>query len=331
MDKTNLVKLALDVMNNTVPGTYTKEQSVDALRQAFIDANGGSNKIDLKSFRRNPELFEIIEAIIPAIVTKGFHGDEFFMNLVDYRNVALGDDIDFWAEDNSLFIVSDAAHGTQGIRRQRLDVGSKVDVTTTLKVIKVYEELNRLLAGRVDFNGFVERVGKSMASEVYAAIYTALTGISASTTGLNSNYVKSGTFNESTLVTLIDHIEADTGMTARIVGARSALRKVTSATVADEAKSDMYNAGYFGKFNGTEMIVAKQRHAVGGDTFLLDASKIWVIASNDKPIKVLDKGEGLMVDGDPFAKADLTKEYLYGQEIGTAVICAQKLGVYAIS
>jgi hypothetical protein len=210
-------------------------------------------------------------------------------------------------------------------------VGTKVNLTTSLKTIKIYEELNRLLAGRVDFNMFVDRVGRSMANKVYGDIYTAFSGITSSTTGLNSNYVKSGTFSEDTLLTLIDHVEAATGQMATIFGTRSALRKVTSATVSDEAKSDMYNLGYYGKFNGTPMVVAQQRHAIGTDTFLLDTSKIWVIASGDKPVKVLDVGEGLMVDGDPMKKTDLTKEYLYGQEYGIGLIAAQKLGVFAIS
>ena len=36
------------------------------------------------------------------------------MEMVDYRNLALGDEIEYWAEDNSTFIVADAANGTQG-------------------------------------------------------------------------------------------------------------------------------------------------------------------------------------------------------------------------
>lgn len=324
-----VVKLALDAIHNKVAGNFSADQTSETLREAFIEANGGSTKIGMKTFRDHPELYQIVEAIIPAIAQEGFKGDEFFMNLVDYRNLALGDDIDFWAEDNSLFVVSDAAHGTQGIRRQRLDVGTKVDVTTQLKVIKVYEELNRLLSGRVDFNTFVDKVGKSMVASVNSDIYTALSGITSSTTGLNSTYVKSGTFAEDDLLGIIDHVEASTGMTAQIVGTRTALRKITSAVVSDEAKSDMYALGYYGKFNGTPLIVAKQRHAVGTDTFLLSDSIVWVIASNDKPIKVVDVGEGLMVDSD--AKSDFTKEFLYGQQIGTAVLASAKMGVYTIS
>ena len=333
MDKANVIKLAVDAIQNKVkvPDKFSANDTSEVLRQAFIDANGGSNKITHKTFRNHPELFEIIETIIPNIIVEGLKGDEFFMNLVDYRNLALGDDEEFWTEDNSLFLVADAAHGTQGIRRQRLNAGEKTTLTKTLKVIKVYEEINRLLAGRVDFNTFVNRIGKSMLDKQYNDIFTVLNGITVSTAGMSATYYQSGSFAESTLVTMIDHVEAATGNIAQIVGARSALRKITSAVIAEVAKADMYNDGFYGKFNGTSMIVAKQRHAIGAETFVLDDSKVYILASEDKPIKVVDVGEGLLVDGDPMAKADLTKEYLYGQLTGTGLLISGKFGVYDIS
>ena len=331
MDKANVIKLAVDAIQNKVPNTYSKDQTSETLRQAFIDANDGSAKFDIKALRRHPELFEIIETIVPTIIQEGLKGDEFFMNYVDYRNLALGDDEEFWSEDRSLFLVADAAHGTQGIRRQRLNVGEKVTIAKTLKVIKVYEELNRLLAGRVDFNTFVAKVGKSMLNEVYNDIYTAFNGIAASTAGMTSDYYKSGTYAEDTLITLIDHVEAANNAPASIVGTRSALRKITTASVGDEARSDMYNFGFYGKFNGTPMFVAKQRHAIGTDNFILDTDKAYVVASNDKFIKEVDVGEGLLIDGDPMNKADLTKEYLYGQETGTGILLSGRLGVFDLA
>ncbi len=333
VEKDKVVKLAVDAIQNKVkiPDQFSKNDTSDVLREAFIEANGGSTKITHKTFRKNPELFEIIETIIPYITVEGLQGNEFFMNKVDYRNLALGDDEEFWTEDQSLFLVADAAQGTQAIRRQRLNVGTKVTIDKTLKVIKVYEELNRLLAGRVDFNMFVDRLGKSMTNEVYNDVYTAFNGISSSTSGMSATYYKSGTFAEDTLLELIDHVEAGTGMTAQLIGTRSALRKITTAVVSDEAKSSMYNIGYYGKFNGTDMLVAKQRHTIGTDTFILDDSKVYVVAGEDKFIKLVDEGEGLLVDGDVLNKPDMTKEYLYGQMYGVGLIINQKLGVFDIS
>ena len=95
-------------------------------------------------------------------------------------------------------------------------------------------------------------------------------------------------------------MEAKTGQTAKIVGTKAALRKVTTAVVSDEAKSDLYNIGYYGK-------LGRHRHdrcqagpqGTGTDTFMLDNNKLYIIAGSEKPIKVVNEGEGLIVNGDP--------------------------------
>lgn len=330
MDRENVIKLAMDVVKNKVPDKYTKDDTSETLKQAFIEANGGSKIIDHKSFRRHPELYDLVEVIVPMIVQEGFAGDEFFTNFVDYRNIALGDDEEFWTEDNSLFLISEMANGSQSVRRQRLNAGAKTTIAKTPKGVKIYEELNRLTSGRVDFNMFVERLGKSYINRVNTDIFTAFNGISSGTTGMGATYYKSGSFAEDTLITLIDHVEAAMG-SAQIIGTRSALRKITSATVSDSAKEDMYAMGYYGKFNGTPMLVAKQRHAAGTDTFLLDTSKVYVVAGNDKFIKMVDEGKGFLNDGNPSDNADLTKEYFYVQNYGVGILISGRVGIFNIS
>lgn len=331
MDKTNIVKLAVDAIEGKVSGNFSVDQTSETLREALIEANGGSTKVNFKTFQRGNALFDIVEEILPYITKEGLTGNEFFMELCDYRNLALGDEIEYWAEDNSTFIVADAANGTQGIRRQRLNIGENVKVKTQLKVVKVYEELNRLLAGRVDFNTFVDKVGEAIVKSTFTDVYNTFNGITAATAGLNSTYVISGTFDEGELVELVEHVEAATGKTAKIIGTKTALRKVTTAEISNEAKSDKYNVGYYGKFNGTDMVSVKQQHKVGTDTFVLDDSKVYVIASDDKPIKVTDEGEGLLSTTDPLQNGDLTQEYLYGQMIGVGLLVNGKIGVYTIS
>ncbi len=332
MDSTNIVKLAIDAIEDKVrlPENYSKGDTSEVLRQAFVDLNGGSTKLTRKSLR-NPELFEIIEQILPVITRDGLTGDEFFMNFVDYRNKALGDDIHFWTEDNSLFLVSEIANGTQAVRRQRLNAGVKTTIPTSIKAIKVFEELDRLLSGRVDFNKFVDRVGKSMANKVYTDIYNCLNGITVSTSGMSADYYKTGSFAEDVLLTLVDHVEASMGVEAKIIGTRAALRNVTTAVVSDSGKEDFYNIGYYGKFNGVPMFATKQKHTAGTDTFVFDDTKIYVIGGDDKFIKVVDEGDGLLKVGDPLDNADLTQEYLYAQKYGVGAIITGRVGIYDLT
>ena len=332
MEKLQIIKLATDMIQNRVPANFSDSvKNSEVLRQAFIEANGGSQDIDIKKFHRGNQLFEIIEELIPTIVHEGLQGNEFFFNLVEYRNIALGDDLDFWTEDKTEFIVADAAYGVSGIRRQRLGAKQKYNVDTTLKVVKVYEELKRLLAGRTDFNVFVQKVAKAMNDNLMNDVYTAFNGVTASTRGLNSTYVTTGSYSEDNLLDLVGHVEASTNSVATILGTKKALRKIATATVSDEAKSDMYNMGYYGKFNGTNMIWIPQIHKSGTDTFLLNDNKIYVIAGNDKPIKVVNVGTGLLSVNDPLQAKDFTQNYLYGQEFGVGLAFNEKMGISTLS
>lgn len=332
MEKLHVIKLANDMIQNKVNSNFADaNKNSEALREALIEANGGSTKIDIRTFHRGNELFQIIEEIIPTIVHEGLTGNEFFFNLVEYRNIALGDDIDFWTEDKTELIVADASYGVSGIRRQRLGRMEKYNVDTKLKVVKVYEELKRLLAGRTDFNQFIDAVGRAMQNQIMNDTYTAFKGVTTTTTGLNSTYVPVGTYTEDGLLDLVNHVGAANESTPVILGTQKALRKVSTAVVSDQAKSDLYNMGYYGKFNGTNMIYLPQRHTTGTDSFLLDDNKIYVIAGNDKPIKVVNVGTGLLSVNDPLQQADFTQNYLYGMEFGVGVAFNSKMGIMSMS
>lgn len=75
----------------------------------------------------------------------------------------------------------------------------------------------------------------------------------------------------------------------------------------------------------------RQVHKPGTSSFALDNKKVYVIATDDRPIKVVNEGEGMLHEGDPFDNADLTKEYAYIQSAGVAVVCSQKMGVYSFT
>ena len=327
----NILKLALDTMNGRVQGDFSAHDKSESIREALIEANGGSTTINFKTFHRGNAVFDFIEELIPYVVEEGLKGDEFFFDMVDYRNIAEGDAIEFVSEGKTEFLVAEIANGTQALRRQRLDSGESVTIKTSVYGLKVYEELRRLMAGRVDFNTFIDKVSKAVVKAQREAIFTAFNGISATTAGLNDTYVISGTFDEEALLELIEHIEARTGMTAKIIGTKSALRKVKTADVCDEAKSDLYNVGFYGKFYGTEMVALKQLHKENSDEFLLDNNKLYIIASGDKPIKFVNEGEGLIINGDPYSNQDLTQEYTYIQSWGIAVMFNSVMGIYTIT
>lgn len=320
----DIVKLAVDAYKGNVE-KYSVGQSQETLRQALIQVNNGKTSLNYKDIRDGKcnGLFSLIEEILSATVVEGLQGDEYFNALVDFRNVAEGDSPVFVVEDNDLFVVSEAADGTQGIRRQRLGGESEATIPTTLKLVRIYEELNRVLAGRVDFNKFIDKVAKSFRQKLLNDIYTLWSGATATQFGGTTYFPAAGTYDEDALLELIAHVEAASGgKQATIIGTKKALRNLKESIQSDGAKDELHNMGYIGKFYGTPVVAVPQRHKVGSTDFVLDDDCITVIAGDDKPLKVVYEGDPIVLMGDPTTNADFTQEYFYAEKYGMGIVLA---------
>lgn len=309
----DIVKVAVDAYKGNV-GKYSVNQSQELLQKALVEANGGSTVLDYKKIRDGKcnGLFTLIEEILSRTVVEGLQGDEFFNSLVDFRNVAEGDQNIFVVEDNNLFVVSEAADGTQGIRRQRLGGVSETSIPTTLKTVRIYEELNRVLSGRVDFNYFINKVSESFRQKMLNDIYTLWTGATATQFGGATYFPTAGSYDEDKLLDLISHVEAAAGgKPATIIGTKKAIRKLKASIVSNNSKDDLYNFGYYGKFYGTPVVAVPQRHKVGSTEFVMDDDVITIIAGDEKPIKVVYEGNPIVLMGDPMTNADFTQELNY--------------------
>lgn len=331
MANKDLVRLAIDSYKGHVAGNYSVDDSMEVLRQALVEANGGSTKLDYRAIRDGKcnGLFAIVEEIINKTVIEGLPESCPLFDYVDYRNLAEGDTNIFEIRDNGLFVVSDIADGTQGLRRQRLTGGEEITVKTQLKGIKIYEELRRVLAGRVDFNELIDKVAESFQKKINNDIYAA---VKAGFDGLISPYKESGSFDESKLTEIIDHVEAATGKKAFILGSKQAVRKITGVKGADStsAKEDLYAMGYFGHFYTTPIIVMENAHKVGSTDFVL-SNDLYIVASDDKFVKFVTEGDTLIIPGDALGSADLSQEYFMAERYGISVIFAESFGCYSLA
>jgi len=323
-DMTKIARVAVDAYKGCVKD-YSIADSQSLITKALVEVNNGKTYLDYKDIRdgKCPELFSFLEVTLSATVVEGLQGDEYFNALCDFRNVAEGDQNVFSVEDSELFIVADTADGTQGVRRQRLGGVSETAIPTSLKTVRIYEELNRVLAGRVDFNHFINKVAESFRQKLLNDVYTLWTGATADQLGGVTYFPEAGAYDEDELLDLISHVEAAAGgKAATIVGTKKALRALKDAIDSDAAKNDLYNFGYVGKFYGTPVVATPQRHKVGSTEFVMDDNILTIIAGDDKPIKVVYEGSPIVLMGDPMTNADFTQEYLYGEKYGMGIVLA---------
>lgn len=327
MERNELLQVMTSYIKK-VPEFYSKNTS-DEIRNALIEANGGSTKLDRKSFYRGSLIFSLVEELIPVMIDEGIRTEQNpIFQVVDYKNVAAGDENAFTTEGDGVLVVSTAAKGILGVRRQRLASGQTITVDTKACIVRVYEPLTRLLAGQIDFDRLVNAVYAAFKADAAQKVIAALEGITAGTAGLTSEYVKTGSYVEATMLDLVAHVEAANGKPAKIIGTKKALRNLAMSIVADAAKDDLYNMGYYGKFFGTDVYAVTQAHKPGTDTFAMDDTRVYVVAADDKFIKFVRAGEGILAEKDGTTNADATAEYVYAENIGVGVICANKIGVY---
>lgn len=330
-DNKVLVKLARDLYGNKFSHEkYSTNEANDVLQNKFIELNGGSTELNYKALRRNgPEMFEIIEQILENTVLEGLPDDSFFHQFVEDKNLARGDQNSFYIPDNTMLVVSEIADGTQALRRQRLDVGTNVPITTSRKGVKIYEHLDRLISGRVDFNKMLDAIEKAFRLKINDEIYDAFIG-SFATMPHQSELIASGDFEESKLMDIVEHVEAASGKQALIAGTMGALSRVTTALISDSAKEDVYRMGHYGTFHGTPMVRLRQVHNVGTFTFKLDQNDIYIVTTDERPIKFVTEGEALIVTGDALDNMDLTQDYFFSTRYGVGVVITDEYGIYQI-
>jgi len=336
-----LVKLAIDAHKGNVT-KYSVAEANETLRKALIEANGGDTKIDIRAIRdgKCTGVFALVEEIIKNTVQEGIVADPIFDALVDYRNLAEGDAPLFDVEDDTLFYIDKVARGTQAIRRQRLGGVRQVTIPTVVHAVRIYEELDRILAGRADFSAMIDKVAKSEQYAILTEIYDLLASMTSADLGtayaIPNAGAAAGSYNEATLLEIIEHVEAASGgKTATIFGTKTALRNLMDGITApaEIAKEDMYNNGYIGKFYGSPVIAIPQRHHIGTTNFIYNDKMITVIASEDKPIKHVTEGDPLIINRDPSLNMDLTQEYFLAEKWGTGIVMNGNAGIgkYVIS
>lgn len=247
-DIKDLAKVAIDAYHGNVQ-KYSKEDSTDMLRKAAIDLNGGSTKLDYKAIRdgKCAGLFTLIEEIIPRVIVDDLTGNEYFNALVDFRNVMLGDQNVFEMEDVDLFSVDRIADGTQALRRQRLGGYSEFTIPTERYGVKIYEELNRMLAGQVDFNKMIAKVSESYAKALLEEIFALWSNATAADMGDDPSdpvYWAAGSYDTDTILEIIEHVEAAAGgKPVTIIGTKAALRRLAPDIQGAQSRDDIYRMG----------------------------------------------------------------------------------------
>ena len=329
----NFVELALDSYRGRGKQmNYSASDTNKILLEEAIALNGGKNYLDLHSARdgRCNGLFTKMEEIITIAREEGFTGSEFFYNLIDYRNVAKGDNIDFVIKESDFYMVSAVSDGNQGLRRQRLNGTRKVTPSFTTYGIRVYDVLDRFLAGRVTMSELISDVVASQNKKRMESCFQLFNSIDSD----NDAMIYSGTYDEGKLIDMIADLELEAGVSAVITGTKKALSKITLdpiASASDAARNDMYNGIHFGSFHGTPVVGYNNVYMAGTKTKAMDDNAIYLYAGAPKPIKFITRGTTIIDMRTDTSNADMTQEYSAYESYGAILLSAKGFGKYVLA
>jgi len=320
---TDLQKLAVDTYRGSVQ-KYSKTEAEGAIRSAVIDACGGD--WNYYSFMKNKyDVYQIMSEVLSVGLGELLIGR--FDNFAEVRDTQLGDIAEFTVEDNDLFRVATIADGNTDIRRQKLYNG-KLQITTEKLAIKIYEEFDRFLAGRIDWTTMVDRVQVSYAHEVSVRIYNAIYG---SYDTLVAPYPISGTFDEAKLLDGIAHVEASTGQEAVVFGTKRALAKITSTEASNGMKENLNILGHFGTFRSTDLLELPQAHKPGTNDFAIADDFLLVVPNGEKIVKIILEGDAYIRDTEAGARNDEQIEFFFGRNVGIGVLKSDNYAIYKLS
>jgi hypothetical protein len=321
-----LVKLGVDLYKNRVQ-QYSKVEGNNVMRKAFVDIIG-TDKPSYKQFRKHKiEVFEIIEEVLEQTITDGM-ASPFFDQFVEYRDLNLGDTNEFYVEDRTMLTVARHAGNHWNIRRQKLNIGDTFTVQTEPMVAAVYTDFKRFLAGRIDWDAFVAKVGQAFVQEINDRIHTEFMN---TINYLPAQFKETGTFDESKILEIAEHVQAaNQGSEIIVAGTKAALSKLTGVeTLSDGMKDELNRTGTLQSWKGYNLLPIPQSHKPNTFDFAIENDRLIILPANAKPIKVVKEGEPLVKEvSDGLTNRDMSMEYEFISQYGVAVVFNLLYGQY---
>lgn len=294
-----------------------------------------------RSFKegRMQRFFELIEEVVDDTLDVGYRESEWFNELVDYRNVAAGDAIEFWNEDDNLILdiaVVGKSHHDYILQRPRANAPYTLQYVRYGAAVGI--DLNRYFAGQESFDKLISALVKSIMVKNQGIIFGAL-GDAVSKLPVTNGFIGSGALVKTQFDTIIENVEALYG-SAVVIGTKTALRSITGIALVNwadaKSKEDVMSMGRLGSYEGTLLVEVPQRFKDKTlTTKVMDDKKLYILPSSDyKLINFVTRGETeideILDKGEAAGRTDDIGKYEIQYEQGIGVKANKQFGVWTL-
>lgn len=322
---TELGQIAFSAYNRVPAGGLAPEQLDDVLRERFNEVCEGDASNFYKFMANRYKVYAIMQETM--VISVGELLTDKYDEFMEFKDTMLGDENLFETTDKSMFRVDAIADGNGAIRRQKL-YGGQFSVPTANHGIKIYAELVRFLAGKIDWVVLSNRVMDSFANKIGVLGYNAMVGAKGSLPG---DQTEDGGFVEATMDGLLERIMARSGSKPIIYGTSIALGKITQAEISENMKDQVNQMGHYGVYKGYELIQLPQGLNNSGE-LVADNNELFIIPSDDrKVVKVALEGEPIVYDKQAETNNSMQMEMFFGRKVGATAVVAKTWGIYTIS
>lgn len=346
----DIKNLMFDLYKGELDEGISKREAEDKIREvahSIFGIDKSSSKRDRKRAyeKYGREFFDVIEEVVDWTVTTGLKENEWFNTLVNYRNLAEGDDNLFVNEGDEV-ILSIARMGKRhhDTMLQRLGEGSTYSVDTDLYGAAVGADIDKYLIGQEDWTKLVDSITKAFVIRVQDLILDEIM-VAYKKLPVQTGFVEAGALSTTTrkkFNKVLQNVSvANDNADVVIVGTMVALQELENLInvnwIADSQKESLASMGRLGNYGRYQLIEIPQRFArndVTKDIYKDDV--LFIFASGDnKLVDVVDVGETVIDEiterGEANANISDLMKYEVQREFGVGTRLGKYFGMWTIT
>jgi hypothetical protein len=333
---TGTAKMITDLHHGTFKA-YSAENSEkvnEAIRAKFTEMlptpNAMGHYNHRKLMKALPEVFEILEEVLDVTINDAWKADPFYRELVDSRNLALGDKNDFIIEDNTWITVNKFSGNTWDTDREKLSGRKKISLDTEWFYAHVYDDFERFRIGAISIETLLNKMTEAFTRHVDTMVAMAFND---ATTTLPPVFSVAATLATQDLRELIQRVKTASRKNISIMGTEMSiaqLNELAEVKYSNEMQNELYSTGRLGKWMGSTVVEIPQAFVPGTYNWAVDNDSLLIVPETDKFIKFIDEGETRSQEKTEQDNHDQTLSWQVQRKMGCGAIFNSIFGKYTI-
>lgn len=346
----DIKNLMFDLYRNELDEGISKRQAEDKLREMSLKIFGlekDSSKRDrVRAYRDyGRQFFDVIEEVVDWTVTTGLKDNEWFTELVNYRNLSEGDK-NLFVNEHEEVILSVARMGKRhhDTMLQRLPEGKTYSIETDVYGAAVGADIDRYLIGQEDWTKLIDAITKAFIVMTQDLIFAEILNAPAKLP-VQAGFIESGalnTVNRKKFNKVLQNVStandnAEVVIMGTMVGLEELENLIKVDWISSSQKEDVATMGRLGNYGRYRLIEIPQRFAKNDVTKnVYNDNVLWVFASGDnKMVDMVDVGETIIDEiterGESNANITDLMKYEVQRELGVATRLARYFGQWTIT